>query len=71
MCDNPVCNKHLRNQKYYEVITSEGKLCVCDDVCEQMAKFQRLKQKRGYLDSLKFFQATLSGGNRSGATASD
>ena len=55
MCDNPLCNKHLRNQKYYEVLTSEGKLCVCDDICEQMAKFKRLHQKRGYLGCLKFF----------------
>ena len=66
MCDNPLCNKHLRNQKYYEVVTSEGKLCVCDDVCEQVAKFKRLNQKRGYLDCLKFFQATLSGGGNRG-----
>jgi hypothetical protein len=34
ICDNPLCNNHLRNQKYYEVITSEGKLCVCNDMCE-------------------------------------
>lgn len=34
ICDNPNCRNHLRNQKYYQVITSEGKLCVCNDVCE-------------------------------------
>jgi len=71
MCDNPLCNKHLRNQKYYEVITSEGKLCVCDDICEQMAKFKRLHQKRGYLGCLKFFQGTLSGGRNRVKMASD
>ena len=43
LCDNPVCGKQLKNQKYFEVITSEGKLCVCDDICEQMAKFIKLK----------------------------
>ena len=71
MCDNPLCQKHLRNQKYYEVITSEGKLCVCDDVCEQMAKFKKLNHKRGYLDCLKFFQATLSGGGNHGTLTTD
>ena len=63
MCDNPVCRKHLKNQKYYEVVTSDGKITVCDDVCEQMAKFQRLRKKIGSdRDCLKFFQATLSSG---------
>jgi hypothetical protein len=36
-----------------------------------MAKFLRLKQKRGYLDCLKFFQATLSGGGNRGMSSSD
>lgn len=31
-----------------------------------MAKFIKLKHKRGYLDCLKFFQATLSGGSSRG-----
>jgi hypothetical protein len=42
-CDNPLCKKKLKNQKYYEVITNDGKLSVCDDICEQMAKFSRLR----------------------------
>ena len=68
MCDNPLCKKHLRNQKYYQVVTSEGKLCVCNDICEQMAKFERLRKKKGYIDCLKFAQATLSSGGQNGNT---
>jgi hypothetical protein len=62
VCDNPVCKKKLKNQKYYEVVTSDGKLSVCDDICEQMAKFNKLRSKKGnkIQDCLKFFQATIS-----------
>ena len=70
-CDNPICNKHLRNQKYYQVVTSEGKLSVCNDVCETMAKFERLRTKKGYTDCLKFYQATLSSGGQQGTISGD
>ena len=43
VCDNPLCQKPLKNQKYYQVVTSKGKLNVCNDVCEQMAKFNKLR----------------------------
>ena len=64
MCDNPVCLRPLKNQKYYQVVTQEGKLNVCNDVCEQMAKFDKLRQKGHYTDCLKFYQATLSSGGK-------
>lgn len=54
-CDNPLCKKQLENQKYYEIVTSEGKLSVCNEVCENLAKFHRIKNKKEYLDCLKFF----------------
>lgn len=56
-CDNPLCQKPFKTQKYYEVISSAGKLCVCNDICEQMAKFNVLRQKKGRsnVDCLKFF----------------
>ena len=60
MCDNPLCKKQLENSKYYEVVTSEGKLCVCNEICENLAKLKRIKNKKGYLDCLKFFQSNLS-----------
>lgn len=59
-CDNPVCGKPFKTQKYYEVVTSEGKIYVCNDICEQMAKFYKLRQKSNKTDCLKFFQAMLS-----------
>ena len=62
ICDNPLCSKQLENSKYYEIVTSEGKLCVCNEVCETLAKFKRIKSKKGYLDCLKFFQSNLSSG---------
>lgn len=43
VCDNPLCQKPLKNLKYYQVVTSEGKLNVCNDICEQMAKFDKLR----------------------------
>jgi hypothetical protein len=43
-------------------VTSEGKLCVCNEICEYLAKFKRIKNKKGYLDCVKFFQSTLSSG---------
>ena len=55
VCDNPLCKKPLKNQKYYQVVTSEGKLNVCNDICEQMAKFDKLRQKGHYTDCLKFY----------------
>lgn len=61
-CDNPLCKKQLENQKYYEIVTSEGKLSVCNEVCENLAKFHRIKNKKEYLDCLKFFQSNLSSG---------
>jgi len=71
VCDNPLCQKQLENQKYYEVVTSDGKLCVCNEVCENLAKFKKIKTKKdsinddhkmnmNYLDALRFFQSTLS-----------
>lgn len=54
-CDNPLCKKQLENQKYYEIVTSEGKLCVCNEVCENLAKFKSIKNKKEYIDCLKFF----------------
>ena len=43
-------------------MTTDGKLSVCDDICEQMAKFNKLRVKKNQKlqDCLKFFQATLS-----------
>lgn len=61
-CDNPLCNKLLENSKYYEIVTLEGKLCVCNEVCENLAKFKRIKNKKEYIDCLKFFQSNLSSG---------
>lgn len=57
ICDNPLCQKPFKTQKYYEVISNAGKLCVCNDICEQMAKFNVLRQKKGRsnVDCLKFF----------------
>jgi len=42
-CDNPLCMKQFKAQKYYEVVTTDGKLSVCNDICEQMAKFSKLR----------------------------
>ena len=67
VCDNPLCQKPLKNLKYYQVVTSEGKLNVCNDICEQMAKFDKLRLKGHYTDCLKFYQATLSSGGKSAA----
>jgi hypothetical protein len=68
-CDNPLCNKQLENQKYYEIVTSEGKLSVCNEICENLAKFKRIKNKKDYIDCLKFFQSNLSSGKTyTGAT---
>ena len=61
-CDNPLCKKQLENQKYYEIVTSDGKLSVCNEVCENLAKFKRIKNKKDYIDCLKFFQSNLSSG---------
>jgi hypothetical protein len=55
ICDNPLCKNVLKNQKYFEVVTVDGKLTVCNDVCEQMAKFNRIKTKKKPQDCLKFF----------------
>mmetsp|Transcript_15889 Transcript_15889/g.24473 ORF Transcript_15889/g.24473 Transcript_15889/m.24473 type:complete len:104 (-) Transcript_15889:620-931(-) len=65
-CDNPLCKKQLEYQKFYEIVTSEGKLCVCNDVCENLAKFYKIKNDKSYLDCLKFFQSTLSSGQNIG-----
>jgi hypothetical protein len=54
-CDNPLCRKQLEYQKFYEIVTSEGKLCVCNDICENLAKFNKIKKTKNYLDCLKFF----------------
>lgn len=61
-CDNPQCRKQLEDQMFYEIVTSEGKLCVCNDICENMAKMHRIKKTKQYIDCLKFFQSTLSSG---------
>ena len=47
-------------------MTSEGKLCVCNDICENLAKFHKIKKNKSYLDCLKFFQSTLSSGQSLG-----
>ena len=47
-------------------MTSEGKLCVCNDVCENMAKFHIIKKTKSYIDCLKFYQSTLSSGQSIG-----
>lgn len=65
-CDNPLCRKQLEYQKFYEIVTSEGKLCVCNDICENLAKFHKIKKNKQYLDCLKFFQSTLSSGQSIG-----
>lgn len=52
----------MENQKYYEIVTSDGKLSVCNEVCENLAKFKRIKNKKDYIDCLKFFQSNLSSG---------
>eukprot|EP00347_Sterkiella_histriomuscorum_P011602 403371825 len=76
-CDNPLCQKQLENQKYYEVVTSEGKLCVCNEICENLAKFKRIKNKKGDIDCLKFYQSNLSsaqalmGDSSQGVSSSD
>lgn len=61
-CDNPLCRKQFKTQKYYEVVTNDGKLSVCNDICEQLAKFNLLRTSKqiNNTDCLKFFQATLS-----------
>lgn len=64
LCDSPTCKKPLKNSKYFQVVTQEGKLNVCNDICEQMAKFHKLRLKGGYIDCLKFYQATLSSGGK-------
>lgn len=56
----------LEQQKFYEIVTSEGKLCVCNDICENLAKFNKIKKNKSYLDCLKFFQSTLSIGQNIG-----
>lgn len=56
----------MEYQKFYEIVTSEGKLCVCNDICENLAKFHKIKKNKSYLDSLKFFQSTLSSGQSIG-----
>ena len=62
LCSNPLCKKALSNQKYLQIITSSGKICVCNEECEQMAKFDQLMKKMTYKDCLKFFQSSLSSG---------
>ena len=37
-------------------------MCVCNEICENLAKLKRLKNNKGYLDCLKFFQSNLSSG---------
>ena len=61
-----MCRKQLEYQKFYEIVTSEGKLCVCNDICENLAKFNKIKKTKNYLDCLKFFQSTLSSGQSIG-----
>ena len=61
-CDNPLCRKQLEDQMFYEIVTSEGKLCVCNDICENLAKLDRIKKNKSYIDCLKFFQSILSSG---------
>ena len=41
-------------------MTSEGKFKVCNEICENLAKFKRIKNKKSYLDCLKFYQSNLS-----------
>ena len=43
-------------------MTSEGKLSVCNEICENLAKFKSIKNKKEYIDCLKFFQSNLSSG---------
>ena len=45
VCDNPLCKKALKTQKYFKLVTNEGKINVCNDVCEQLAKFSILRSK--------------------------
>jgi hypothetical protein len=65
-CDNPLCKKQLEDQKFYEIVTSEGKISVCNDICENLAKFHKIKKSKNYVDCLKFFQSTLSSGQQLG-----
>lgn len=51
---------------FYEIVTTEGKLCVCNDICENLAKLHRIKKTKSYIDCLKFFQSTLSSGKSLG-----
>ena len=57
------------------MVTSDGKLCVCNEICENMAKFKKIYSKKvargslfeksfneNFIDSLKFYQSTLSSG---------
>ena len=41
-------------------------MCVCNDICENLAKFHKIKKNKSYLDCLKFFQSTLSSGQSLG-----